>query len=325
MEVKISVIMPVYNASKYLCEAIESILKQTFKDFEFIIIDDGSTDNSKDIIEYYKSLDSRIKFFIQENSGISKTLNKGINMAKGKYIARMDADDIALPNRLSIQYNFMENNPEYVLIGSNANVISKEGDFLYKSDLKLTDELIRNQLPNNPFIHPSTFMKRESLILVGGYDEKIIHHVEDQILWNKLAEFGKLGNIEESLLSYRLVPSSVSNRTVKQCQKLSIIVNQSIIKGEFTQDSIESILALTAKKSHKNQLSNYYLSVGKVYLERQKKRSKAISYFSQSLWFNPLNFIALFNLVLAIFPFRVIDVWKENRYALNTKRVKNIK
>ncbi len=321
MKVEISVIMPVYNASKYISEAIESILKQTFKNFEFIIIDDGSTDNSKDIIEYYKRLDKRIKFFKQENSGVSKALNKGISIAKGKYIARMDSDDISLPHRLETQFKFMENNLDYVIIGSNANIISMEGNFLYCTEMQLLDEKIKNQLPVNPFIHPSTFIVKDSLIKAGGYDEVIVHHVEDQILWNKMTIYGKFGNLQEPLLNYRLLPTSISNRSAEQAQRLNILVNKAIKTGNFNKDIVDQI-HLISTTSIKDRIANYYLSIGKIYLERRKNRYSALNYLLRSVLYNPFNKVTLLNIILCFLPNVIIKCWKDYRHQINEKKIR---
>ena len=129
---EITVLMPVYNGEKYLRPAIESILNQTFSDFEFLIINDGSTDNSESIILSYK--DERIRYVKNENNlKLIKTLNKGIDLARGKYIARMDADDISLPTRLEREIEYMESHPECGLVSVFPYVMSESGKILHKS------------------------------------------------------------------------------------------------------------------------------------------------------------------------------------------------
>ena len=143
--VPISVVMSVYNSEKYIIEAIESVLSQTFNDFEFIIVNDGSTDNSLSLIKSIN--DPRIKIIDQENKGLSKALNIGINIAKGKYIARLDADDIALPTRFEKQYKFLENNPECVALGTEAIYTTEDGKELYRSNLHSTWPTIKKYYP----------------------------------------------------------------------------------------------------------------------------------------------------------------------------------
>ena len=132
MEPIISVVMPVYNGDKYLQEAIESILNQTEGDFEFIIINDGSTDDSPALIDKYRELDSRIKVITQENKGLISSLNTGIDEAKGKYIARMDADDVSLPERFRTQLEYMEKNSKIGACGSWAKVFDEGRNHLIK-------------------------------------------------------------------------------------------------------------------------------------------------------------------------------------------------
>ena len=127
---KISVLMSAFNAEKYIGETIDSVLGQSFIDFEFIIINDGSTDQTEVIIKKYN--DERIRYFYQENSGLSKALNFGLKISEGDYIARIDADDLCYRNRLEIQLEFMENNPDYVVCGSYTDVIDENGKFIYQ-------------------------------------------------------------------------------------------------------------------------------------------------------------------------------------------------
>ncbi len=132
MNPKVTVLMPVYNAEKYLKTAIESILKQTFSDFELLIINDGSTDGSEEIIRSFN--DKRIRLFNNEqNLGIIKTLNKGLNLAKGEYIIRMDADDISLPDRLELQVKYMEENPGIGISGTQARIFGDTKKFTIKN------------------------------------------------------------------------------------------------------------------------------------------------------------------------------------------------
>src|SRR5690606_10551481 len=127
---KISVLMPAYNAGSHIREAIESILQQTFTDFEFLIINDGSTDDTLEIIRSYD--DARIRLVSRPNKGLIATLNEGMELAVTNYIARFDADDICVPTRLEEQYNFLQNNPDYILVGSDVNYLDKDGNFLLR-------------------------------------------------------------------------------------------------------------------------------------------------------------------------------------------------
>lgn len=197
----VSVIMPVYNAAPYLREAIDSILNQTFTDFELLAIDDGSTDNSRNIISEYT--DSRIRLIVNDkNLKIVKTLNKGIALSRGKYIARMDSDDISVLDRLEKQVKYMELHPDVDICGSNFRVFGTFGEELacYPSD----DVSIRKAMIKScSFCHPSVIMRKASLVRYNlKYDEQFLY-AEDYDLWSKGILYLKYHNIDEVLLNYR--------------------------------------------------------------------------------------------------------------------------
>ena len=204
----ISVIMPVYNGAQFLREAIVSVINQSFTDFEFIIINDGSTDDSARIIREYEQQESRIKFINQsKNSGLIEVLNLGLSLAKGKYIARMDADDISLPNRFEIQYKFLVTHVEIGVVGSNVHFIDSSG--------RRTSNFVNNpRLPQTPnqinwslcfsccLMHPTIMARRELLIDAGGYN-KLAKHAEDYDLWVRMSATTKFYNLPQKLLLLR--------------------------------------------------------------------------------------------------------------------------
>lgn len=205
---KLSVVMPVYNTEeKFLKEAIESILNQTFKDFEFIIINDCSTNNTQEVILSYK--DERIVYLKNEkNLGVSASANIGLNRAKGKYIARMDSDDIAENNRFEIQYNFLEENPKYQLCAtritkSKGKASSRTMNFEY---LK-TKILLRG----NCIVQPTVMFNREFFINNALYYKEDLLYAEDLELWVRLSLVGKFVIIPEKLLYYRIHPEQANN------------------------------------------------------------------------------------------------------------------
>lgn len=202
----VSVIMPVYNAARFLREGVESILNQTFTDFEFLIFDDGSTDESPSILQSFD--DPRIKLTISaENRGYVHWLNEGIAMAKGRYVARMDADDVSAKTRLEKQVQFLEKNPYYVLCGTNYEMFPEGG----VSSLPETDESIKiGLLSITPFCHPSVMFRRE-ILEENGLAYSVQHMpAEDKELWGRLAPFGKYANLKEVLLRYRVHDQNMS-------------------------------------------------------------------------------------------------------------------
>ncbi|WP_433745215.1 glycosyltransferase [Falsibacillus pallidus] len=213
---KISVIMGVYNGEKYLHDAIKSILNQSFKDFEFIICDDGSTDKSVNIIEHYKKNDKRILFLQNDkNIGLAATLNKCITVADGEYIARMDCDDVSLLDRFNKQVDFLDNNKNIALVGGNANLFNDKGIYGIR---KMEGEYTRlNVFKKNFFIHPTVMMRKKSVVSIGGYTEsKYTYRTEDYDLWCKFCEKGYKGfNIDEILLNYREDETAYRKRKFK--------------------------------------------------------------------------------------------------------------
>jgi glycosyltransferase involved in cell wall biosynthesis len=218
----ISVLMPVYNAQPYLEKSVESILNQSFTDFEFIIINDGSTDGSLAILQQYAQKDSRIRLISRENRGLVKTLNEGLRLAKAPLIARMDADDIAAPERFALQKDFMDNNTDYICVGGRIRVIDEKGRFLIIAATKLDHaEVELSALQGiTPICHPTAMLRKEQIDLIGGYQE-CDYPAEDLSLFLSLSEHGKLGNLDAIVLDYRIHNQSIStSKNALQIQKL---------------------------------------------------------------------------------------------------------
>lgn len=225
---QISVVMAVYNGGEYLKLAIESILEQSFTDFEFIIINDGSTDSTPNVLTEYAHRDRRIRIISRENKGLVASLNEGISEARAPLIARMDADDIALPQRLFEQLNYLEKNPNVVCIGTAQIIIDDDGDELTTLKVPTDNDKIQRLLLSGhcPLEHPSVMYRTESVNQVGGY-RKEYETAEDYDLWLRLSEVGEFANINKPLLKYRYLNSSISasnqqkqkNLTMKACNE----------------------------------------------------------------------------------------------------------
>ncbi len=208
MNSKVSIIMSVYKGERFLQESVESIINQTFKNFEFIIINDGSTDNTAKTLESYT--DPRIRLFNQENMGLTKSLNKAIKLSSGKYIARMDADDIALPERLQKQVDFLDANPDVGVVGTGNLVIDEQGKVIGRKVYPSFDsELRRALIGYNPFLHASVMIKREVFEIVGIYNERNAKG-QDYELWFRIANHFKLANLPEILMSHRWRGDNIS-------------------------------------------------------------------------------------------------------------------
>lgn len=249
----VSVVMPVYNAEKYLDEAIESILNQTYKDFEFIIINDGSTDKSLEIIEKYKNQDERIVLISRENRGLIASLNEGIEKAKGKYIARMDADDISLPERFEKQLELMEKE-NIDICGCHYSMINKYGKYIDMVYVPLDNlSLLLYLILAVPFAHGSVMMRKSFL------DNKNLEYgqkadfAEDKALWIQMYEFNaKFGNVNEVLFEYREFSQSLSKIRAKKLK-----LEDKNLKDFFIGDHLSSILeAIDLLSNDIEKLSN---------------------------------------------------------------------
>lgn len=206
----ISVVLPVYNAGLYVKDSIKSILNQTFFDFELIIINDGSTDFSEEVILEFT--DKRIKYIKnEENLKLIKTLNLGLSIAKGKYICRIDADDIMAPTRLEKQLFFLERNPNYILVGSFVKIIKEDKITNEIMGYKINHEDLKFEMCfHNPIIHPSVMFR--SIMQIKNqiyFDHKFIH-AEDYEFWTRLIHYGMFHNIEEPLSYYRVHKDQIS-------------------------------------------------------------------------------------------------------------------
>ncbi|VVB77912.1 Glycosyltransferase AglG [uncultured archaeon] len=227
----ISVLMSAYNSEKYIAEAIESILNQTFKDFEFIIFDDGSEDKTKQIIQKYAKKDKRIIPIYNKCNigykGFIRNLNRGLKMAKGKYIARMDADDISIENRFQIQYDFLKKNTEIFLVGGSFRYIDENSKILYQQINNFSPEVIAKKLPYKSMVHHPTVMFRNKGKIY--YREKAIY-CEDRDLWLRfLTDNKKMIVLPNILINYRIHGNSIcTNNNNKQM----IAINE-IIKWYF--------------------------------------------------------------------------------------------
>jgi glycosyltransferase involved in cell wall biosynthesis len=260
----VSVLMPVYNGAEYLKYSIESILSQTFKNFEFLIIDDCSSDSSIEIIKSYK--DDRIKLIQNEkNLGQSKTMNKGIDIAQGKYIARFDQDDISHNDRLDYQVDFLDKNNNVIIVGSNAKIIDKDGNHIYTTSLECENLNIKAKLPYiSPFIHPSIMLRKSSLRIAGCYLD--IPIIQDLLLFIRMSELGEFSNIETPLINYRLSPSAATRRDINTNKRLEEALKYFIVNRKITQKHKINIESSIKKSDPMNKLYNYYILISKKYL-----------------------------------------------------------
>ena len=215
---RVTVAMPVYNCEKYVAKAVESILTQTFEDFEFLIVDDGSTDSSRVILEQYSVRDPRIKLVSRPNTGLLVALNEMVGRARGEYVARMDADDIALPGRFERQVQYLDEHPECVLLGSRVIIIDPDGDPLKEMGDALTHDEIDDIFMSTGgqiVYHPSVMYRRQVVLDLGSYRPEF-DLTEDLDLFLRLAEVGRVANLAEPLLFYREHLHKIGYRRLEQ-------------------------------------------------------------------------------------------------------------
>ena len=243
----LSVILPVYNGGQYLHAAISSILMQTYSDFEVIVINDGSLDDSGLTVHSFN--DSRIRYIEQTNQGLAATLNRGIDLAHGVYVARQDQDDISQPDRLAKQVAYMQAHPECGLLGTWAQImeIEKLSDRFHRHP---TDpgELRYHLLFNNPFVHSSVMLRKSVLDQIGGYStDPERQPPEDYELWSRISRVAEVSNIPESLLIYREIPSSMSRTGVSPFQRCLVrLCAENIALAAETQDDDPAVVAIAA-------------------------------------------------------------------------------
>lgn len=219
MQLAISVLLPAYNAARYLREAVASILAQSFRDFELIVIDDGSSDSTKKIADAFAARDPRVRVISRANTGIVGALNEGIATAHGEFLARMDADDRAHPSRFARQLAFLQTHPACLAVGTAAKMIDPAGRFLKTYLPPLEHSAILQEALNGngaALLHPTVLLRASAARQVGGYVERF-RGCEDLDLYLRLAEFGQLANLAEPLLDYRVHHQSYNhNRTERQ-------------------------------------------------------------------------------------------------------------
>ncbi len=238
---RITVLMPVFNCEAFVGEAIESILDQSFGDFEFLIIDDASTDNTREIIKSYQ--DPRITLIEKaHNTGYTRSLNHGLSIAKGEYIARMDGDDISLPERFLRQLEFMDSHPDVVVCGTNFGFVGKDG----AKNQPIQHEDIKIKLLNKTALgHPTTMIRKKVLFENGIVYDVEKEPAEDYAMWVFLLRVGKLHNLKEVLFKYRQHNNQVSFKRQNISQRMKTMIRIEILQFIDFRPTLEQRRLLT--------------------------------------------------------------------------------
>jgi hypothetical protein len=245
---RVTVLMAVYNGERYLAESIDSVLKQTYADFEFLILDDGSTDRTGDIIASFA--DRRIRAVRNEgNIGLTKSLNKGLDLAKGEYIARQDADDVSLQERLEREVRFLDENPQVGVVGSWVDYIDGEGRCTDTWRTPGSAALVQwSLLFGNCIAHPSVVMRRNLLNRWGAYRPDIAY-AQDYDLWVRLSRRTRIANLSESLYLRRVHHRMVGVVHRREQDRAALLVMQQAMQGLFGSEVSESLVAKLRQSS----------------------------------------------------------------------------
>lgn len=289
--VPVTVLMPVYNASTHLREAIDSILNQTFKNFELLIINDGSTDNSEQIIQSYN--DSRIRYIKNEtNIRLIATLNKGIEIATGKYIVRMDADDISEPDRIQIQYDYMEQHPEVAICGSWFKMFGERNEIVKYVDGHYP--IMAKMLYQCHFCHPSVILRKEALLAFDVKFDPFFIHAEDYDFFTRIGERYKLANIQKVLVHYRTHAQSISQQNKAIQDDKSAVIKKRLFEHAGIPVTNEELELYRRISQHEYDATEAYQDNAKLLLEKMFLANERTGYFDKvffrthlaELWFN---------------------------------------
>lgn len=245
--------MTVFNDESFIGQAIESILNQTFTDFEFLIINDGSTDKTTEIIEEYSRKDKRIKIVHQENAGTTVAGNNGLNFSLGKYVARLDSDDISYPNRLQIEVEFLDSHPKVGLVGGGSHFIDMQGNIVGIRNIKTSNPY--KTLMHRCIYQQSDVMFRKDIVLqLGGYREKF-HNSQDYDLWLRISEVAAIAKLDVVLGQWRLNASGYTySRKKEQEKEVNVIKQIALLRRKQLSDGYENYFP-PEKTEHRKQIS----------------------------------------------------------------------
>lgn len=299
--------MPAYNAESYIREAVDSVLNQTFTDFELLIINDGSDDGTAVVLETYN--DSRIRVVSQENMGLVRTLNKGLQLARSKWIARFDADDICYPERLAIQYEFLEQNPDYILTAGDADYMDEQGNYIFTFTNKYyeDEEIKASGFKECPFVHSSVMYLKDAVLEAGGYDEHALTF-EDHLLWRKLSAYGKLKNFHQPLIKVRFNPGSVTIDEKWRGKEFIELKQRSIQSGAVTsEDSLRIREIIKSQDFAAYKKAAYHSMLGKKFLWNQHDPRRAREHLRRAIDAHPGKIEPYLLYVFSFAPAGIID------------------
>lgn len=278
----VSVIIPTFNRATFVTEAIESVLAQTYRDYEIIVVDDGSTDNTQQVLAAYKD---KIRYIYQENLGLSSARNTGITNAKGKYIALLDSDDLWLPNKLEEQVQILEDNEDTAFVYSNFVFVNETGDFIKvgrKAKTFVSGHILKNLLLSNTVLYPSTWLVKKSCLEDVGFFNTEFKRSEEREMEIRIARKYKMHGIEEPLAKIRQINSV---ETLGRCAARDREYYRfKFLNKLFEESNGEPII----EKNKKRLTAHYYFIAGIAYLKEQNLKA-AKDRFRTSIKNNPFR------------------------------------
>jgi len=289
MHPKVTILMPACNAGKYIAEAIRSVLDQSFSDFELLIVDDGSTDDTLAAIKQFN--DHRIRVLCKEKEGISVALNAGLLVARGTYIARFDADDICMSRRLERQVLFLDGHPAYLVVGSDAEYISENGEHLFhfRCAGHTHREIIGNLDRHCPVIHSAAMYRKEAILRIGGYS-RLAHNFEDHLLWVQFLKTGKCCNLPEPLIKVRINPHSVTIDERWRGRRFRQLKQGILERGTITKEEGDELLNIIVRQDNKKIKEGAYNALcGKKLLSENYRPARARWHVTRSIYANPFR------------------------------------
>ena len=281
---KVSIIIPTFNRRDYITTALDSVLAQSYKDYEIIIIDDGSSDDTKEVLKPYQN---NIRYFYQDNRGIPATRNKGIREAQGDYIAFLDSDDYWLPEKLKRQIECFKQNPHYGMVATRCSSITPDGRFRKKNRPGKSGWVLTDLFKANFIRTSSAMIEKECFEKVGLFDESL-PECEEYDLWLRITKHYPIGFINEPLTVYTDNPRGVSTDSLA-----GRILRLKVLEKDYLKECIPSAL-------YRKRLASNYHYVGRHYLNRGEI-SEGRKYIKRSLSLNPLNLKYLFYYTLSLF------------------------
>lgn len=303
----VTVLMPAYNAEKYITAAINSVLQQTFTNFELLVINDGSADSTEAIINSFT--DNRIRLINQTNQGVAAALNIGLLNAKAELIARFDADDLCTANRLQLQYDFLSANPDYIIVGADADYINNDDEYIFTGRLPayVNEDIQHLNYARCPFIHSAVMYRKKYILEAGGYNIHA-HAFEDHLLWSKIIRQNKTHNLSETLIKVRLNPASVSIDEKWRTRRFLEIKYRSIRQGDISEeDGRELLFILKKQDTQKIKEASYYSLLGKKYTWDNYQPQKARNYLTKAIRIHPGRIESYLVMLLSFFPKPFID------------------